>query len=86
MPAKNQPAGDPAPDAAAVEPAAAPAPPAEAAPAAEDDVKRRFREALERKHGQHGDGAGGQGREGGKGAGRSHGPARTQRTFRRKSG
>lgn len=53
---------------------------------AEDDVKRRFREALERKRGAQGEGA-----AGGNGTGRSkvhgaHGPAASQRSFRRKSG
>jgi hypothetical protein len=50
------------------------------------DLKARFRQALDRKQGVQADGAG----EGGHGesrtSGRSHGPARTQRTFRRKSG
>lgn len=53
---------------------------------AEDDVKRKFREALERKRGGQHDGA-----AGGNGTGRSkihgaHGPAASQRSFRRKSG
>jgi hypothetical protein len=52
----------------------------------EPDLKAKFREALERKNGQHADSGGAEGRSGGKGGGRSHGPARTQRTFRRKSG
>lgn len=53
---------------------------------AEDEQRKRFREALERKHGS----AGGGGRGGAHGPG---GPslgatanAKTQRTFRRKSG
>ncbi|OXM71027.1 MULTISPECIES: DUF5302 domain-containing protein [Amycolatopsis] len=52
----------------------------------EDDVKRRFREALERKQanaqssGRH-DGGGGKG-----GHVHGHGPAASKRTFRRKSG
>ncbi len=52
---------------------------------AEDDVKRKFREALERKRGAQ------NGAAGGNGTGRSkihgaHGPAASQRSFRRKSG
>ncbi len=52
----------------------------------EDDVKRKFREALDRKRGAQGDSA-----AGGNGTGRSkihgaHGPAASQRSFRRKSG
>ncbi len=68
------------PDQASVPPATPSSDPAE------PDLKAKFREALERKHGQHADGAGGEGRSGGKSGGRTHGPARTQRTFRRKSG
>lgn len=73
MPAQNDPVQDPAP-------------PSPDADGGEQDIKAKFREALERKHEQHTDGAGGEGRSGAKGPGRSHGPARTQRTFRRKSG
>ena len=52
----------------------------------ESDVKRKFREALERKQNTHADSELAQGTGGnGKGAG-PHGPAHTQRTFRRKSG
>jgi hypothetical protein len=61
----------------------------EAAPeraSAPDDVKRKFREALERKKGAHDDHAGApDGGETSKLHG-AHGPAHTQRTFRRKSG
>jgi hypothetical protein len=51
----------------------------------EDDVKRKFREALARKRGAHNEAAGANG------SGRSkihgaHGPAAHQRSFRRKSG
>jgi len=52
---------------------------------AEDEAKRRFREALERKR----DGGKGQKAAGEKGASKineAHGPARSQRSFRRKSG
>jgi len=51
-----------------------------------DDVRRKFREALDRKKGQTADKAGS---EDGKEQGRihdAHGPAHTQRQFRRKSG
>jgi len=51
-----------------------------------DDVKRQFREALERKHGQDADAnAAADGRDPSKIHG-AHGPARNKRTFRRKSG
>jgi hypothetical protein len=66
---------------------------AQAAPAAADDdagpdldeTKRKFREALERKHQAHNDGTGGNGRDGSKING-AHGPAASRRSFRRKSG
>ncbi|MGW1071952.1 DUF5302 domain-containing protein [Streptomyces sp. NPDC002537] len=52
----------------------------------EDEVKRKFREALARKRGQGGEGsAAGQGRDGSKIHG-THGKAGGQRSFRRKSG
>jgi hypothetical protein len=51
-----------------------------------DDVKRKFREALERKQSKQADGsAGGDGGEHGK-VHSAHGPAHQQRQFRRKSG
>jgi hypothetical protein len=51
-----------------------------------DDVKRKFREALERKQSKQADGAGaGEGGEQSK-VHSAHGPAHTQRQFRRKSG
>jgi len=66
--------------------------PAEAtAPAAEtetpdlDETKRKFREALERKHQAHNEGQGKGGKDGGKISG-AHGPAASRRNFRRKSG
>ncbi len=68
-------------------PADPPEPDAEAAaPEPEDEVKARFRAALERKRGAQNEAANGRG-----GAGRSkvrgeHGPAAGQRSFRRKSG
>lgn len=49
----------------------------------QDDVRRRFQEALAKK-GQHRSAAGG---SAGKGGAHPHtGPAKAQRTFRRKSG
>jgi len=50
-----------------------------------DDVKRKFREALERKSQGHSEGQGKGGRDGGKVSG-AHGPAASRRSFRRKSG
>jgi Family of unknown function (DUF5302) len=70
-----------------------PAPPADAAgqaddtpPSAEsdlDELKRKFREALDRKHATHASAEGAQ--DTGKVHG-SHGPAVSRRSFRRKSG
>lgn len=62
-----------------------------AAPAAEtedpglDETKRKFREALERKHQAHSEGQGKGGKDSGKISG-AHGPAASRRNFRRKSG
>jgi Family of unknown function (DUF5302) len=51
-----------------------------------EDVKRQFREALERKHGRGAEaGAAGDGRDPSKVHG-THGPVQNKRTFRRKSG
>jgi hypothetical protein len=50
-----------------------------------DETKRKFREALERKHQVHNDGQGNGGRDGSKING-AHGPAASRRNFRRKSG
>jgi hypothetical protein len=50
-----------------------------------DDMRRQFREALERKHGHGAVGAGGADGEAGK-PHHASGPAKAQRTFRRKSG
>jgi hypothetical protein len=50
-----------------------------------DETKRKFREALERKHQIHNEGQGKNGREGSKING-AHGPAASHRNFRRKSG
>ncbi|MTD52747.1 DUF5302 domain-containing protein [Amycolatopsis pithecellobii] len=58
--------------------------PAPSSEPTEDDQKRRFREALERKQAQARSGD-----QHGKGGDRSqhaHGPAAAKRTFRRKSG
>lgn len=52
----------------------------------EDEMKKKFREALERKQNQHADAAaGGRGKDPSKIHG-THGPAGGKRTFRRKSG
>jgi hypothetical protein len=61
--------------------------PAESEPTGpEDDVKRKFREALDRKRGQQAErNATDDGRDPSKVHG-AHGPARSQRSFRRKSG
>ena len=50
-----------------------------------DETKRKFREALERKHQAHSDSQGKGGRDGNKING-AHGPAASRRNFRRKSG
>jgi hypothetical protein len=57
--------------------------PAEAADG--DDQRRKFREALDRKSGRSDDPAAAEGRGTSKIHG-AHGPAKSQRTFRRKSG
>ena len=65
---------------------ASPAPEPAAEPEPEDDVRKRFREALDRKRGDHADrAAAGEGRDPSKIHG-AHGPARSRRSFRRKSG
>jgi hypothetical protein len=51
----------------------------------EDDQRRKFREALDRKTGKSDDPAAGDSRGTSKIHG-AHGPAKSQRTFRRKSG
>jgi hypothetical protein len=50
-----------------------------------DETKRKFREALDRKHQARGEGQGKGGRDDGKIHG-AHGPAASRRNFRRKSG
>jgi Family of unknown function (DUF5302) len=50
-----------------------------------DEVKRKFREALDRKREIHAEGQGKGGRDSGKIQG-AHGPAASRRSFRRKSG
>jgi len=53
----------------------------------EDEVKRKFREALERKRGRQEDAnTAAEGTDSSKKARGAHGPARSQRSFRRKSG
>ena len=66
----------------------APAGPEQPAPddTPEDDVRRKFREALDRKRGQHADGStGSEGKDPSK-IHAAHGPAQSRRSFRRKSG
>ncbi|QTE02435.1 DUF5302 domain-containing protein [Streptomyces cyanogenus] len=50
------------------------------------DLKRRFREALERKRGAQGDGADAAANPDASKVRAAHGPAASQRSFRRKSG
>jgi hypothetical protein len=50
-----------------------------------DDVKRKFREALERKQAKRSTGSMAEGEDRAK-VPEAHGPAHTQRQFRRKSG
>ena len=50
-----------------------------------DEVKRKFREALDRKRQAHAEGQGKGGQDTGKIHG-AHGPAASRRSFRRKSG
>jgi hypothetical protein len=57
----------------------------EAKPADIDEMKRKFREALDRKHQAHAENSGQGGHEPGKIHG-AHGPAGNRRSFRRKSG
>ena len=52
----------------------------------QDELKRKFREALERKQGRRGDKAVGDEASGSAGPQHAHGPAKAQRTFRRRSG
>ena len=53
-------------------------------PDPQDETKRKFREALERKKAKSGTGA--EHRDGGAKQSRSHGPLENRREFRRKSG
>ena len=76
------PAGEPAADAG---PIAGPADTADSASAADDPVKARFRDALERKKGRHADGVGASGPSSGK-VSDVHSRAGGKRQFRRKSG
>ena len=67
-------------------PAAAPAPAGDAAASPElDDVKRKFREALDRKRQQHAHGNADGTQDTGK-VQHAHGPASSRRSFRRNSG
>jgi hypothetical protein len=69
----------------AVSPEAGEAEAGEAAKPDLDETKRKFREALERKHQAHAEGQGKGGRDASKING-AHGPAANRRNFRRKSG
>jgi hypothetical protein len=51
-----------------------------------DDVKARFKEALDRKNAGRAAGESHTDNDGGNKAHDAHGPAKAQRTFRRKSG
>lgn len=53
-------------------------------PDPQDETKRKFREALERKKAKSA--AGGNHRDGGSKQSRAHGPVENRREFRRKSG
>jgi ABC-type Na+ efflux pump permease subunit len=82
--AQDDASGAATPEAGEAEAAEAP----EATPEADEleDVKRKFREALNRKNQSH---AKDSASTGGKGTGKAqfaHGPASTRRSFRRKSG
>jgi hypothetical protein len=68
----------------AIEPAAAD-PADDSAKPELDDVKAKFRAALDRKRQVHAEGQGKGGHESGKVSG-AHGPAASRRNFRRKSG
>ena len=50
----------------------------------EDDTKRKFREALDRKNAKSADGS--DHKDGGRKQPRAHGPVENRREFRRKSG
>ncbi|MDQ2810769.1 MAG: DUF5302 domain-containing protein [Actinomycetota bacterium] len=63
----------------------APAPPDQGAKPELDDMKRKFREALDRKRGTHATANAEGSQETSKVHG-SHGPAASRRSFRRKSG
>jgi hypothetical protein len=55
-------------------------------PAGEDDVRRKFKEALERKHHQQAAGSADSESKDPSKVHQSHGPAGSKRSFRRKSG
>jgi len=52
----------------------------------QDELKRKFREALERKQGRGADKVAGDDTAGAAGPQHAHGPAKAQRPFRRRSG
>jgi Family of unknown function (DUF5302) len=83
--AKDRAAKDAAPKNAAPKDAA----PKDAAPeegTAEDEMKQKFRAALDRKRSQLAEHNAGQGGKGGGKVQGAHGPAQSRRSFRRKSG
>jgi hypothetical protein len=82
--AKQAAAGQAAPEPAAPESAEAHHGDGEVKPDL-DEVKRKFREALDRKRQAHAEGQGRGGQDTGKIHG-AHGPAASRRSFRRKSG
>lgn len=77
--------GEAQPETAAEPAEAGEAPAGEAATPDLDETKRKFREALERKHQAHSESQAKGGRDGSKING-AHGPAASRRNFRRKSG
>lgn len=83
-PAEPPPAKAPSAKAPSAKAESAEAPPADAKPEL-DDVKRKFREALDRKRGAHASANADGAQDTGKVHG-SHGPAANRRSFRRKSG
>jgi hypothetical protein len=58
----------------------------QAASPSDDELKQRFREALDRKNAGKAAGESHADNDGGAKAHDAHGPAKSQRTFRRKSG
>lgn len=89
--ARSQPAEEPAAPSPAAEirehdETGEPAESGKAGDTGEDDVKRRFREALERKQTRQAEANAANRERGTAKIGSPHGPARNRRSFRRKSG